>query len=142
MDPPSGSPPFSILRRAVSFCKFRRSGRLDIEMLCFGRMLHDEGEASRRDLSHELGDDAVGAKGVVDGDFLEPAGFGIEGGLPQHLRHHLTETFEAGDLDLPALGVLLKYVFAHRIVRRPKRFLPDIDAVKRGLGDEDPPVRR
>ena len=70
----------------------------DVELLGFFRALHDEAEARRRVLAHQLVDHAIGDDLIGDVDAQQPPRARVERRFPQHLRHHLAEPLEARDL--------------------------------------------
>src|ERR687897_817191 len=78
----------------------------NVELDGFLRTLHDETEPCRGILAHQLVDDPVGDDLIGDVDAQQTARPRIEGGLPQHLRHHLAEPLESRDLGVrPAVAV-------------------------------------
>ena len=113
---------------------------LDVQLLGFLGALHDEAEARRRILAHQLVDHAIGHDLIGDSDPQQAARARVERRLPQHLRHHLAETLEARDLrrrPAAVLAVLLQDRVALRVVERPERLLADVDAIERRLREED-----
>jgi hypothetical protein len=76
-------------------------------------------------ISHNLIDDI---------DAQQASGLRIQGRLPKHLRHHLTQALEARDLWFAApVPLLLQNAVALPIVQSPERFLADVDAIQRRL---------
>jgi hypothetical protein len=81
------------------------SPTLDIKFFRLLCALHDEPESGRRILADQFVHDAVGHDLVGHLDSELPAGTRIQGGFPEHLRHHLAEPFEPRDLGRRAVAV-------------------------------------
>src|SRR5687767_10524305 len=99
---------------------------LNVQLLRFFGALHDEPEAGRGILPHQLVDDTIGHDLVADLHAQEAARPRVQRRLPEHLRHHLAEALEARDLGngpVAVLAVLLEDPLAVRIVQRPERVL-------------------
>ena len=79
---------------------------------------------------------------IVDDDAQQAAGIRVEGGFPEHLRHHFAESLETGDLGVaPAVGVGVNDGVAVGVVERPVGLLADVDPVEGRLREEDLAVR-
>src|SRR5262245_66483485 len=91
-------------RKSATYMCVRRSTFenmvLDVQLLRLFGPLHDELEPRGRILAHELVDHAIGDDLIGDLHAQQTPRPRIERRLPQHLRHHLPEAFEARDLRL------------------------------------------
>ena len=96
----------------------------------------DEGAAGRHVVTHEEGEDAVGAGGVLDGHLAELASFGVHGGVAQLVAVHFTQTFVA--LHVDALVAELEEC-ALAVVLGPAvdLLVAFLDEVERGSGEVD-----
>ena len=113
---------------------------LQIEVLCFLRMSHDEFETRFGVAAHEFGKDVLRIVLFAVGDFdaQESSRGGIEGRFEKRGGHHFAESFESGDLHVFDFFVILSQnVVAFFFVEHPVRFFPDIDAIERRLPEID-----
>ena len=114
------------------------SGHLNVELLRFVGSFHDEAEACRCVLAHQLVDHPVGDDLIGHLDAKQTTGPRVQRRLPQHFGHHLAEPFESGDLRRAATVLLLEDCVLLILIECPVRVLPDVDAIERRLREDRP----
>ena len=106
-----------------------KSSRSDVEGLSLVSTVHDEVKAGRRVLPHQLSDRRLSEQAIFiwDLDQKESTMEGIQGRVVQRSRHHLAQTLEALDFDLPFPLVALDDLIT-LTSSQPRILLPDIDS--------------
>src|SRR5439155_3404805 len=108
---------------------------LDVEVADLVVVALDEGLARGHFLAHELGEDRVGAYGVLDVHAEDGADVRVHGGLPELVRVHFAETLVALDGNAFAVLELAEVSVPLLVAVEPAHVAAVLDAVEGRLGD-------